>query len=148
MALYEKTLDVVAAQTSPYFIGLQTISSHTPYATPYGNTADVLIRLKGCPSTVRRYPITLTPCCQFRIGYQNIDCDRNQLYVYQADVCSQWDVAICKYNSGAYTELRRKRMRFNGLSRPMTTTICVSIRSDRTKFYVLIIVDLYPSRLD
>lgn len=44
MALYEKTLDVVAAQTSPYFIGLQTISSHTPYATPYGNTADAAFR--------------------------------------------------------------------------------------------------------
>ena len=44
MALYEKTLDVVATQTSPYFIGLQTISSHTPYATPYGNTAEAAFR--------------------------------------------------------------------------------------------------------
>lgn len=44
MALYEKTLDVVNNQTSPYFIGLQTISSHTPYATPYGNTAEAAFR--------------------------------------------------------------------------------------------------------
>ena len=109
--------------SSAWYSGSSSSTIICDYATvtdsfttiPYGNTADVLLRLKGCPSTVRRYPITLTPCCQFRIGYQNIDCDRNQLYVYQADVCSQWDVAVCKYNSGTYTELRRKRMRFNGL---------------------------------
>lgn len=43
-ALYQKTLDVVKSQTSPYFLTLQTISSHTPYSTPYGNSADEAFR--------------------------------------------------------------------------------------------------------
>ena len=43
-ALYDKTMDVVRSQTWSYFIGLQTISSHTPYSSPYGNTADDAFR--------------------------------------------------------------------------------------------------------
>lgn len=39
-ALYEKTLEVIKKQDSPYFLTLQTISSHTPYSSPYGNTAN------------------------------------------------------------------------------------------------------------
>lgn len=36
--LYQKTLATIDQQQSPYFITLQTISSHTPYLTPYGNS--------------------------------------------------------------------------------------------------------------
>ena len=44
LALYEKVLEVVKSQTSPYFISLQTISSHTPYSSPYGNTEEAAFR--------------------------------------------------------------------------------------------------------
>lgn len=37
-ALYAKTIELVKKQTSPYFITLQSISSHIPYNTPYGNS--------------------------------------------------------------------------------------------------------------
>ena len=43
-ALYDKTIDVVKSQTWSYFIGLQTISSHTPYSSPYGNSSDDAFR--------------------------------------------------------------------------------------------------------
>ena len=84
-------------------------------AIPYGNTADVLLRLKGCPSTVRRYPITLKPCCQFDIRYRRLDCDRNQFYLYNKEICNEWDVVIKKHPWAApETEVYRKRMRFSG----------------------------------
>lgn len=41
--LYQKTLEVVDQQTKPYFITIQTISSHTPYSTPYGNTESKML---------------------------------------------------------------------------------------------------------
>lgn len=43
-ALYAKTVELVKDQTSPYFVALQTISSHTPYYTPYGTTAEDMYR--------------------------------------------------------------------------------------------------------
>jgi phosphoglycerol transferase MdoB-like AlkP superfamily enzyme len=36
--LYDKTLETIEQQTSPYLIVLQNISFHTPYNTPYGTT--------------------------------------------------------------------------------------------------------------
>ena len=85
---------------------------------PYGNTADVLLRLKGCPSTTaRRYPITLNNCCSFSIYDRRLDCDRNQFYLRRKDVCDYWDVVITK-RTGPWgstpTEVYRKRMRFSG----------------------------------
>lgn len=43
-ALYDKTLEVIKKEDNPYFLTLQTISSHTPYSTPYGNTANDAFR--------------------------------------------------------------------------------------------------------
>ncbi len=42
--LYDKAIEFVKAQTSPFFLTLQTISSHTPYNTPYGRTAEAMYR--------------------------------------------------------------------------------------------------------
>lgn len=38
MDLYTKTLETISQQKQPYFLALQTISSHKPYETPYGNS--------------------------------------------------------------------------------------------------------------
>ena len=82
---------------------------------PYGNTADVLLRLKGCTSTMRRFPVTLKPCCEFGMRYRRLDCDRNQFYLAKKDICSDWDVVIVKEPwSGPVTEIYRKRIRFSG----------------------------------
>jgi phosphoglycerol transferase MdoB-like AlkP superfamily enzyme len=42
--LYNKALDVIQEQTKPYFIVMQNISLHKPYATPYGNTEKDALR--------------------------------------------------------------------------------------------------------
>ena len=42
--LYDKALEIVKEQKSPFFLTLQTISSHTPYNTPYGRTAEAMYR--------------------------------------------------------------------------------------------------------
>lgn len=42
--LYAKAIELVKTQTSPYFLTLQTISSHTPYNTPYGKTMEAMYR--------------------------------------------------------------------------------------------------------
>lgn len=42
--LYEKAIEVVQAQTWNFFLTLQTISSHTPYNTPYGHSAEGMYR--------------------------------------------------------------------------------------------------------
>lgn len=42
--LYEKAIELVKNQTSPFFLTLQTISSHTPYDTPYGRSAEAMYR--------------------------------------------------------------------------------------------------------
>ncbi len=42
--LYAKAIELVKSQTSPYFLTLQTISSHTPYHTPYGKTMEAMYR--------------------------------------------------------------------------------------------------------
>lgn len=45
-ALYEKAIKLVQIQDkdSPFFLTLQTISSHTPYNTPYGTTMEWMYR--------------------------------------------------------------------------------------------------------
>ena len=43
-SLYEKAIEVVNAQTGNYFLTLQTISSHTPYNTPYGRSMEGMYR--------------------------------------------------------------------------------------------------------
>ena len=95
------------------------------FPTITGNNAEVLLRLKGCPSTVRRYPITLTPCCQFSITSQNLDCDRNQFviqspsqsYNYTINPCQQYDVVITD-NGG--TVVKSKTMTFSASELPYT----------------------------
>lgn len=42
--LYNKTLNIVEKQQTPYFLALQTISFHKPYNTPYGKTHDDALR--------------------------------------------------------------------------------------------------------
>lgn len=42
--LYEKAIEVVQAQTWNFFLTLQTISSHTPYNTPYGHSVEWMYR--------------------------------------------------------------------------------------------------------
>ena len=42
--LYEKAIEVVKAQTWSFFFTLQTISSHTPYNTPYGRSMEWMYR--------------------------------------------------------------------------------------------------------
>ena len=42
--LYEKAIEVVKAQTWSFFFALQTISSHTPYNTPYGRSMEWMYR--------------------------------------------------------------------------------------------------------
>ncbi|MCF7834515.1 sulfatase-like hydrolase/transferase [Candidatus Gracilibacteria bacterium] len=37
--LYEEAIKTVSNQTGNFFLGLQTISSHTPYYTPYGDSS-------------------------------------------------------------------------------------------------------------
>ena len=105
------------------------------FPTITGNNAEVLLRLKGCPSTVRRYPVTLTPCCQFGITYQNLDCDRNQFvvntvpaitsiydpynYNYTINPCQQYDVVITNNGGGV---VRSKTMTFSSSQIPYTDT--------------------------
>ena len=43
-SLYEKAIEVVNAQTWSFFLTLQTISSHTPYNTPYGRSMEGMYR--------------------------------------------------------------------------------------------------------
>lgn len=43
-ALYDKALSIIQTQQSPYFLTMQTISSHTPYNTPYGHTMEDMYR--------------------------------------------------------------------------------------------------------
>lgn len=38
LSLYNKTLEVISWSTKPFFITLQSISSHRPYDTPYGQS--------------------------------------------------------------------------------------------------------------
>ena len=103
------------------------------FPTITGNNAEVLLRLKGCPSTVRRYPVTLTPCCQFGITYQNLDCDRHQFvvntvpaitsiydpynYNYTINPCQQYDVVITNNGGGV---VRSKTMTFSSSQIPYT----------------------------
>ena len=42
--LYEKAIEVIKAQTWSFFFALQTISSHTPYNTPYGRSMEWMYR--------------------------------------------------------------------------------------------------------
>ena len=42
--LYEKAIEVVKVQTWSFFFALQTISSHTPYNTPYGRSMEWMYR--------------------------------------------------------------------------------------------------------
>ena len=42
--LYEKAIEVVKAQTWSFFLTFQTISSHTPYNTPYGRSMEWMYR--------------------------------------------------------------------------------------------------------
>jgi len=42
--LYTQTLKVVAQQTKPYFLSLQTISFHKPFNSPYGDTEEDALR--------------------------------------------------------------------------------------------------------
>ena len=42
--LYEKAIEVVKAQTWSFFLTFQTISSHTPYNTPYGRSMEWVYR--------------------------------------------------------------------------------------------------------
>ena len=42
--LYNKALEVIQEQTWSYFLTLQTISSHTPYDTPYGHSMEAMYR--------------------------------------------------------------------------------------------------------
>ena len=42
--LYEKAIEVIQAQTWNFFLTMQTISSHTPYNTPYGHTMEWMYR--------------------------------------------------------------------------------------------------------
>ena len=89
-----------------------TLADSFPY-TPYTTGVDVLLRLKGCPSTVRRYPFPMNPCCPFYIDLKELDCDRNQFVLKVQDRCAQYDIAIVKLISGNWTELRRKTVQYN-----------------------------------
>lgn len=42
--LYSKAIEIVKNQTSPFFLTLQTISSHLPYNTPYGKSEEAMYR--------------------------------------------------------------------------------------------------------
>lgn len=42
--LYEKAIEVIQAQTWNFFLTMQTISSHTPYNTPYGRSMEWMYR--------------------------------------------------------------------------------------------------------
>jgi phosphoglycerol transferase MdoB-like AlkP superfamily enzyme len=42
--LYTKAIKLIKKQSAPYFLAMQTISSHEPYETPYGKGEESTIK--------------------------------------------------------------------------------------------------------
>ena len=82
--------------------------------TPYSTGVDVLLRLKGCPSSVRRYPFDIVPCCPHTVEEKVLDCDRKQFVLKIRNKCNEaYDIAIYKGWGSSKTFIKEKTIQTN-----------------------------------
>lgn len=103
------------------------------YFDPY-NGYDLVLRLKGCPSSEHRVTVTTPEVCCMNIASDDVDCHHKQYYVYGEDWHHAYDIVFVNRTTGVevvrktFTLPRGGTQRFDDPDLLMSTRISYDVK--------------------